>query len=172
MNRTGRILAAGALALLVAGCATPRDEATPATTFVLVRHAEKAADDPRDPGLTDAGRTRAARLAASLADAPLRAVYATAYRRTRDTAAPSAAAHGLQVAVYDAREPAADFAARLRATHRAGVVLVVGHSNTVPAIAAALCACPVAPMREDEFDRRIEIRVGTDGPASLSERRD
>ncbi len=169
MTRAGRMLAAAALALLLAGCATPRDRALPATTFVLVRHAEKAADDPRDPGLTDAGKARAARLAASLADAPLRAVYATAYRRTRDTAGPSAAAHGLEVAVYDAREPAADFAARLRAAHRSGTVLVVGHSNTVPAIAAALCACPVAPMREDEFDRRIEIRLGPEGPASLSE---
>jgi broad specificity phosphatase PhoE len=171
MNRTGRMLAAVSLALLVAGCATPRERAEPMTTFVLVRHAEKTADDPRDPGLTDAGRARAARLAASLADAPLRAVYATAYRRTRDTAGPSAVAHGLQVAVYDAREPAADFAARLRAAHRAGTVLVVGHSNTVPAIAAALCACPVAPMREDEFDRRIEIRIEPEGLASLSQRR-
>jgi broad specificity phosphatase PhoE len=171
MNRTGRMLAAVSLALLVAGCATPRERAEPMTTFVLVRHAEKTADDPRDPGLTDAGRARAARLAASLADAPLRAIYATAYRRTRDTAGPSAVAHGLQVAVYDAREPAADFAARLRAAHRAGTVLVVGHSNTVPAIAAALCACPVAPMREDEFDRRIEIRIEPDGLASLSQRR-
>jgi broad specificity phosphatase PhoE len=171
MNRAGRMLAAAGLALLIAGCATPREHSEHVTTFVLVRHAEKAADDPRDPGLTDAGRTRAARLAASLADAPLRAVYATAYRRTRDTAGPSAVAHGLQVAVYDAREPAADFAERLRAAHPAGTVLVVGHSNTAPAIAAALCACPVAPMREDEFDRRIEIRVGSDGLASPSERR-
>jgi broad specificity phosphatase PhoE len=171
MNRAGRMLAAAALALLIAGCATPREPAVPVTTFVLVRHAEKAADDPRDPGLSDAGKARAARLAASFADAPLRAVYATAYRRTRDTAGPSAAAHGLQVAIHDARGPAADFAARLRAAHRSGTVLVVGHSNTVPAIAAALCACPVAPMREDEFDRRIEIRVGPSGPASLSERR-
>jgi broad specificity phosphatase PhoE len=171
MNIAGRALAAAGLALLVAGCATPRDRAMPGTIFVLVRHAEKAADDPRDPGLSAAGKARAARLAVSLSDTPLRAVYATAYRRTRDTAEPPATAHGLQVVVYDAREPAADFAARLRAAHRAGTVLVVGHSNTVPAIAAALCACPVAPMREDEFDRRIEIRVGPDGTASLSEYR-
>lgn len=171
MNRAGRMLAAACMALLVAGYATPRERDVPVTTFVLVRHAEKAADDPRDPGLTDAGKARAARLAASLADAPLRAVYATAYRRTRDTAVPSAAGHGLQIAIYDAGEPAAEFAARLRAAHRSGTVLVVGHSNTVAAIAAALCACPVAPMREDEFDRRVEIRIGPDGPASLSERR-
>lgn len=171
MKIAARALAVIGAALLLVGCATPRDDAASSTTFVLVRHAEKAADDPRDPGLTDAGKARAARLAASLADAPLRAVYATAYRRTRDTAGPAAAAHGLQVLIQDAREPAADFAARLRAAHGAGTVLVVGHSNTVPAVAAALCACPVAPMREDEFDRRIEIRVGPEGPASLSERR-
>jgi phosphohistidine phosphatase SixA len=160
-----------ALALMLAGCATMPDPASVATTFVLVRHAEKANDDPRDPGLSEAGRTRAANLARGLADAPLRAVYVTAYRRTRETGGPAAAMHRLRLAVYEARLPAADMAARLRADHREGVVLVVGHSNTVPEIAAALCACPVAPMRDDEYDRRIEIRIGPDGNARIEQGR-
>jgi len=47
-------------------------------------------DDPRDPVLTDDGHARAAALAASLADVPLVAIYATAYRRTQHSAASGA----------------------------------------------------------------------------------
>ncbi|MFZ5636813.1 MAG: histidine phosphatase family protein [Pseudomonadota bacterium] len=158
------------LSLALAGCAS-LNPASPPLTVVVLRHAEKAVDDPKDPSLSDAGRARAERVADTLADAPLRATYATAYRRTRATAAPAAGRHGIAVATYDAAMPAAEFAATLRRTHPDGTVLVVGHSNTAPAIAAALCACPVAPMREDEFDRWMEIRIGPDGVASLRERR-
>lgn len=139
---------------------------------VLVRHAEKASDDPRDPSLSEAGQARAQRLADALADAPLAAAYATAYRRTRSTAAPSAARHGIAVTTYDASQPAAAFAERLRETHAEGTVLIVGHSNTVPALAAALCGCEVAPMREDEFDRRIDIRIAVDGQVRIEQRHD
>ena len=161
------------LSLAIAGCAThaQQRDTSMQTVYVLVRHAEKASDDPKDPSLTDAGRARALRLADTLADAPLRAAYATAYRRTQATATPAAQRHGLPVTTYDASMPAADFATTLRGRHPEGTVLVVGHSNTVPAIAAALCACAVAPMRDDEFDRWIEVRIAADGTATLEERR-
>lgn len=159
----------------VAGCATPHvatNDAPQATlAFVLVRHAEKATDDPKDPSLGDAGRARAARLAASFDGVPVSAVYATGYRRTQATAQPTAEAHGLPVRTYEADMPADAFAATLRTTHASGTVLVVGHSNTVPAIASALCGCTVAPMRDDEFDRRITIRIAADGTATLEETR-
>ena len=160
----------------IAGCATPRvattvERAAAPLTFVLVRHAEKATDDPKDPSLSEVGHARAARLAASFDGTPVTAVYSTGYRRTQATAQPTAEAHGLAVLRYDASLPADAFAALLRTTHASGTVLVVGHSNTVPAIASALCACPVAPMREDEFDRRITIRIAADDGATLEETR-
>ena len=99
------------------------------------------------------------------------AVYATGDRRTQATAQPTAERHGLPVRTYEASVPADAFAAELRAAHATGTVLVVGHSNTVPAIASALCACTVAPMREDAFDRRIEIRITANGVATLAETR-
>jgi len=160
---------------LVAGCAQPVREtdasASPPQVFVLVRHAEKATDDPKDPSLSEVGQARAQRLAISLKDVDMTAVYATAYRRTQQTALPTAAEHGLVVTTYDASESTDDLAARLRSTYRRGTMLVVGHSNTIPSIAAALCRCMVAPMGEDEYDRRIEVRIAADGDATLDETR-
>lgn len=153
-------------ALLLAAC-LPTRPAPAALEFVIVRHADKAGDDPRDPSLSAAGAARAQRLAASLAGAPLVAAYATAFRRTRHTAAPAAKAHGLAVSGYDARQDAGEFAAVLRQRHARGTVLVVGHSNTAAAIAGALCGCVVAPIGEDQYDRRLRVRIDASGAATL-----
>lgn len=156
---------------LFAGCTStpPAREAVVADspTFLLVRHAEKAADDPRDPSLTPLGEARAQRLAAELRDAPLVAVYSTDTHRTRATATPAAQAHGLPVMPYDPRN-AETFARELRARHASGLVLVVGHSNTVPALAAALCDCTVASMTEQEYGLRYRLRLAdARSPATL-----
>lgn len=166
-----RCLVAFATALLLGACASggpagDRD-AVAAVTFVVVRHAEKAVDGSSDPPLSAAGRRQARSLADSLAGSPLVAVYATAYRRTQATAAPAARLHGLPVITYDARQAAAGFAASLRDRHATGTVLVVGHSNTAPAIAAALCGCDVAPMGESDYGRRLVVQLGADGDVTL-----
>lgn len=168
MHRLLPVLLLCASFLAALGGCTALPEAAPAgATFIVVRHAEKANDGTRDPPLSAAGEARAESLAAALRDAPLRAAFATAYRRTQGTAAPAARAHALDVTTYDAATPADALAARLRAEHRSGTVLVVGHSNTAPEIAAALCGCAVAPMGDDEYGRRLVIRVDSRGQASL-----
>ncbi len=159
----------------LAACASRVDQSPDSarastTTFHIVRHAEKASDDPKNPSLSEAGRVRAQRLAALLRDETVVAVYASGYRRTQATAAPTATAHGLEVRTYDAAQPAAAFAATLRDDHRRDSVLIVGHSNTVSPIAAALCACEVPPLREDEFDRWITVRIDAHGTATLRTR--
>ena len=164
-------IAAAALAVFLCGCTTRATKEGAVTAFVIVRHAEKAMDDPKDPVLSATGRTRAQRLAERLADADVTAVYATGYRRAQQTAAPTALAHRLDVSTYDAETPAADFAAQLRATHPGGTVLVVGHSNTVATIAGTLCACQVAPLRDDEYDRWITVRIMTDGKIGIEDKR-
>ena len=81
---------------------------------------------------------------------------------------PTANAHGISVSTYEAATPAAQFATQLRATHANGeTVLVVGHSNTVPDIAAALSGQQTDAMPEVEFNRLYRIRVSADGKASL-----
>lgn len=155
------------------GCASrsPPPDPAQALELVVVRHAEKIADGSNDPPLSDAGRRRAASLAALVAGPRLRAVYATRLRRTQQTAAAAAQVHALPVTIYDAGQPATEFAARLRRTHAAGRVLVVGHSNTVPTIVAALCACQVAPMAEHEYDGLSIVRIDAAGRARLEQRR-
>ncbi|MGV8941241.1 MAG: phosphoglycerate mutase family protein [Lysobacter sp.] len=160
------VLAAIALAILLGACAT-RPVSDDAVRFVVVRHAEKVTDGSGDPALSEAGHDRATTLARRLADAPVVAVYASQFRRTRDTAAPTALAHGIAVITYDANVEVADFAARLRHAHRTGTVLVVGHSNTAPAIAAALCECDVPTMDEDEYARLMTIHIGRSGDIVL-----
>ena len=161
---------------VLGACSTSPDPpaaASAAATFVIVRHAEKATDGTRDPSLSQAGHARAQALARLLSDAPVRAAYATQYRRTQQTAAPTAKAHGISVTTYEATLPAAQFAAQLRASHAtagrttATTVLVVGHSNTVPDIAAALSGQHIEAMPESEFDRLYRIRIDADGKASL-----
>lgn len=149
--------------LLAAGVAPAAD-----TVVIVVRHAEKATDDPRDPTLSAPGQARAQALAATLAGAGLDAAYSTQYRRTRLTAEPAAAAAGIAVQVrpVDASNEAtydADLARDLRALPAGSTALVVGHSNTVPGLVKAIAGVDAAPMADTEFDRYTVIVLPADG---------
>lgn len=126
-RRTALATGLVALALALGGAC-----ATTSPTVLLVRHAEKL-DDSRDPPLTEEGHARADALAALFANARVAAVYTSEYERTRDTAAPLAKAHGLTPVVIRADETDALLAAL--ETHAADeLVVVVGHSNTLPGL--------------------------------------
>lgn len=133
--------------LLLAASLLPAVRAEP-SLILLVRHAEKAVVPGDDPPLSEAGQRRAQQLAESLADAGVRHVLTTQWRRTRDTAAPLALRLGLQPQVVATRRGQgaahiAELAAALRGLD--GTVLLVGHSNTVPDVIAALGG-PKLPM--------------------------
>lgn len=157
--------------LALAGCASlpaPVADGTAPLTFIVVRHAEKATDDPEDPNLSALGRQRAQRLATLLADAPVVAIYATEFRRTHQTAQPTADQHHLPIAAYYSKGPAEESAQRWRAAHERGTVLIVGHSNTVPDLVGALSGQPAAAMPDTEYDRLTRIDIGADGEARVS----
>ena len=137
------------------------------TTFFVVRHAEKASDDPQDPSLDADGEARAQALAEALAEVPLKAIYSTPTRRTRATAAPVAADKALEVRDYDPAMPASELATLLHIRHAGDSVLLVGHSNTVPDIVTALCACPVEAMTEEEYGDLFRIRISSGGSTKL-----
>jgi phosphohistidine phosphatase SixA len=134
--------------------------------FIVVRHAEKV-DDSRDPDLSAVGQARARALAEQLRDVPLVAAWTSAFARTRQTGRATAQAHGLELREYDAAMPATDLAEMLRREHRHGTVLVVGHSNTVPDIVAALCGCEVDPIDDATYGGRYDIEHDVDGRRRL-----
>ena len=134
---------------------------------IVVRHAERAdggqsaagAMTAADPPLSSAGETRAARLAAMLADAGVRAIYVTEFKRTQDTGKPLASKLGVAVEAVPAAETTA-LVARMKAAHPADVVLVVGHSNTLPAIIKALGG-PAVTIGDNEYDSLFVIAPAT-----------
>jgi probable phosphoglycerate mutase len=73
--------------------------------LLLIRHGEPVrivdADGPADPPLGDRGRVQSDRLAAWLAQEHIDAVVSSPMRRARQTAAPLAAAHGVQIQIHD-----------------------------------------------------------------------
>jgi broad specificity phosphatase PhoE len=135
--------------------------------ILVVRHAERADGDAAagqmqaatDPPLSAAGQARATRLAAMLADAGITAIYATQYRRTQDTAKPLAASLGLDVRTRDARDQEA-LLRTLASDHADDVVLLVGHSNTVPAIVQAFGG-PTFAIDEDDYTNLFVVVPST-----------
>src|SRR6267154_5258496 len=57
---------------------------------VIVRHAEKATNGGNDPDLSSAGRARAEALARILKDSGITAIFTSEFKRTQETAAPTA----------------------------------------------------------------------------------
>jgi 2,3-bisphosphoglycerate-dependent phosphoglycerate mutase len=146
------------------------------TTFILLRHAEKSLEPAADPLLTAAGDARALRLANMLGSAdgggtaagnPIVAVYASDTRRAQLTAAPLAERLGLETAPTPAGKPAAIVRELLR-RHRGRTIVVVGHSNTVPEMVAALSDGRETPVIvDDEFDSIFVVTVNRAGAASV-----
>lgn len=103
------------------------------TMIFLTRHAEKdLKESSNDPGLDTIGIQRSRRLAAYLKDAGISAVYGTNTKRAMLTGKPLADALNLPVLTYgnDLEKETNEFARK----HTGGRILVVGHSNTVPAM--------------------------------------
>jgi broad specificity phosphatase PhoE len=112
-------------------------------------------------------RRARALLAAVRADG-VEAIITTQFLRTKSTAAPTASALGIVPEVVAAGGPThvQDVAAAIR-RHAGQTVLVVGHSNTVPAIVAALGAPPPPPICDDEYDDIYVVTVPASGAAKL-----
>lgn len=138
-------------------------ESQATTTMIFVRHTEKAQQPADDPSLSAAGRKRAAELARQLVDADvvagIDAIYSTPFRRTVETAQPVAEALGLEINRYDPDDNEAVLA-RILKNHKGKIILVVGHSNTVPTLMADLGASKkVPPIAEDEYDNIYVVSI-------------
>lgn len=163
--RSATIRAVVAAALVIAAWAVPVTAGAQegATAIYLVRHAEKV-DDSRDPELSEAGKVRAAELARVLGDAGVTHIWSTDLLRTRHTGAPLAERLGLTIETYNPGRMA-EFAARLKATP--GRHLVLGHSNTTPALVKALGGAPGSEIPDTEYDRLYVVTFGGAAPVTV-----
>lgn len=153
--------------------ATALPAAAQTTIAILVRHAEQERDGSRDPDLTAAGRARADSLAAMVRRAGVSAIYHTTLKRTTQTAEPAARALNLTSTPLGLRpgqsipEHAEEVASTILTKHAGQVVLVVGHSNTVPAIAAALGVSDPPAIEDTDFSQVLIVIRAPDQPPRL-----
>lgn len=126
------------LVFFISGCKEDKpidtvQDSGPLTTFYLIRHAEKDRTNPEDldPELNQEGLGRAMHWAEILNEVHLDAIYTTDFERTTMTAAPAAVKKDITVQYYD---PDVLDIAQFKAENLGKNVLVVGHSNSTPAL--------------------------------------
>ncbi|MFN8667711.1 MAG: phosphoglycerate mutase family protein [Gemmatimonadaceae bacterium] len=162
-----KILAPVALAVLT--FVAPR-AGTGDTVVLVVRHAEKAGPSGDVP-LSAAGEARAQALVAIGREAGVSAIITTQFQRTRQTAAPLATALGITPEVIDVKGGVAEhvqgIATAITSRFAGRTVLVVGHSNTVPAIVGALGGPKLPDLCDDMYDDLFTVVVSAEGKARL-----
>jgi 2,3-bisphosphoglycerate-dependent phosphoglycerate mutase len=101
------------------------------STFYLIRHAEKVRTNKsdRDPALNEKGIIRALNWKEYFIDKDISKIYSTNYKRTLETVKPIEEEIGLTAILYSPSNiDYKDFIS----SNEGEVVLVVGHSNTIP----------------------------------------
>jgi broad specificity phosphatase PhoE len=138
-------------------------ESQATTTIIFVRHAEKVAVQDDDPSLSVAGKRRVAELTRQLVDADvvagIDAIYATPFKRSQETVQPIADALSLPIRAYDAEDTNQVLKKILR-KHKGKIILVVGHSDTLPILIANLGASKKVPrIAEGEYDNIYIVSI-------------
>jgi len=140
----------GMLAAAVAILLTAASHAVAQQAVIVVRHAEKA-DQSDDTALSAKGRARAKALADLLRAAGVTHIITSEFRRSQETAAPLAKALGLTAEQVPARDLPA-LVARLHALDPASIVVIVGHSNTIPPMLAVLGWPNTLDLHDGDYD--------------------
>jgi broad specificity phosphatase PhoE len=137
--------------------------ANAASAIFIVRHAEKASTGGNDPDLSLQGQKRAAALAHILKDSQITPVFVTEFKRTQETAAPTARAAYVTPTVIPANDIGA-LVEKLRALN--GNALVVGHGNTIPDLPKALGIATPVSIPDDDYTEIFAVLV-SDAPQLL-----
>ena len=137
------------------------------STYILLRHAEKdtsAAGSTMmkaDPPLTKEGGQRAQRLLEVLKAYSPDAIYSTNLTRTRSTVAPLAKKFNKEIQFYDPKS-LNTFSEELL-QQKGKTIIVVGHSNTTPALANLLIKENKYPNLDESVYNQLWIITVTDG---------
>jgi broad specificity phosphatase PhoE len=167
-----------ALAALNGACspaaATPPAPIVPSdrgeTVVYLVRHAEKATENPADPELSTRGYERADSLASQLKEAGVNVVITTHLKRTILTARPLARLRGVTPEIVLATSPTAahiDSVVAAVRRHPGGTILVVGHSNTIGHIARKLGGDNLGDLCDHEYSNLIILSMPRGKPTKM-----
>jgi 2,3-bisphosphoglycerate-dependent phosphoglycerate mutase len=153
------------LLLIVPGFSFAGDQDS-ITTLFLVRHAEKVSDGSADPPLTADGGVRADELAFILKHIKLDAIYSTPYKRTQQTAFPTAQEKKMEVKIYQPGDR--NFLQGILQEYPGGMILIVGHSNTIPGFANELAGRPEFKDLDDAvYDNLFIACVPAEGKAAI-----
>jgi broad specificity phosphatase PhoE len=141
------------------------------TTVIVIRHAEKESVGEPDPAQSEAGNARAALLVRMFGEAGgagrLNAIYTSPALRNRQTVAPLAARLGITPIVAPADDARA-LAHRALRENSGKRVMIVGHTNTVPQLVAALSGRDDIPkMDEHDFSTMYIVTVPRIGRANV-----
>lgn len=128
------------------------------TTLILVRHAERIEPGPAndDPHLTPAGLSRAKTLARVLKQAGINAIYTSRFVRTKETAKPLGTQLGLSP--KEATE-AVDLRNHIASDNQGQTVLVVGHTDTLPALMNLFQENSGQAIADHEFDNMFVVTL-------------
>ncbi len=124
---------------------------------VIVRHAEKAASGGKDPDLSPAGRARAEALARILKDSGITAIFTSEFKRTQETAAPTATSAHVTPTVVAAKDTAG-LVAKLHQLN--GNALLVGHGDTIPNIIKALGINSSINIPDADYSELLIVTLG------------
>lgn len=142
------------LLLLLSSC---KSNYIPSGQVIVVRHAER---DSGVDALNAIGQQRAIDLAELLQNTEIDAVYCSQYERTKETAIPICEAQGLEPIIYDAHQ-IQELVLRIKKHHVEKTVLVVGHSNTVPATINEFgIVPPLDDLDHDEYSNLYILSYG------------
>lgn len=139
------------------------------TRIYLVRHAEKMTSDPKDkdPLLTEYGNKRAIALGKKLQNKTINSIYSTNYKRTQNTAKPTAEQKKLDIKLYDAKNLTAATDKILK-VNKGKTALIVGHSNTVlETIEAFGIKSPIPSIDDQEYNYLFLLTIRSNGKTKV-----
>lgn len=127
------------------------------TKIILIRHAEKSNDDPKDPSLSEEGEQRAERLARLFSEVSFDAFYATPYKRTIGTISPLANMQGKKIQMYNAADR--NQILEIFDSGKGSAIIVAGHSNTIPPMVNLLIGKDKFPELDESEYSKIWVLV-------------
>lgn len=122
------------------------------TTFILVRHAEKANDGTSDPPLNEVGKKRALSLYETLSATKIDRIISTPLKRTRATMKHVALHSKLEIETYNYKNEM--LLQELIKENSGQTILISGHSNTTPFLVNQLIGAQKFEQLDDqEYDK-------------------